>query len=405
MPDVSVIIPCYNHAHYLPYAVNSVLAQTFAGWEAIIVDDGSTDDTRETAASFADPRVRYIYQENRGLAAARNAGIRASSGKYLAFLDADDEWEPAFIERCKGRLDQEDAPGFVHTRNYFIDPQGARLPQIGGQALSGEPFRSRLLQGGFFPPHAAILRRHILAIVGDFDTALTSVEDWDLWLRISDRYPVEGIDEALARYRVYPGSMSTNAARMHANRMAVLSKLFGPAEGDPLTWPADMLRACAFAHRDAALDHFAQQQVDTGWRHLGQAVEFYPGLLERLDTFYELVCGNQQRGYRGVASQIDLSQREAFVMHGLRALFASMPAASYLERAAYGNAHLAFGLLSELADDFERAKRHYRQASILYPRLIVTSQLGRKLVKLFLWNSALKAIRRRGTSISPDPKS
>ena len=93
-PAVSVIIPCYNHAHYLCRAVQSVLAQTYADWEAIIVDDGSTDNTREVATRFSDPRVRYIYQENRGLSAARNTGISAAQGSYLAFLDADDELEP-----------------------------------------------------------------------------------------------------------------------------------------------------------------------------------------------------------------------------------------------------------------------------------------------------------------------
>lgn len=89
---ISIIIPCYNHAHYLPFAVQSVLAQTCAQWEAIVVDDGSTDDTRTVAARFSDPRVRYHYQENQGLSAARNAGIRIARGDYLAFLDADDEW-------------------------------------------------------------------------------------------------------------------------------------------------------------------------------------------------------------------------------------------------------------------------------------------------------------------------
>lgn len=107
MPEVSVIIPCYNHGHYLPHAVNSVLAQTFTDWEAIIVDDGSTDNTREVAAQFTDERVRYVHQENRGLSGARNTGIRAAQGAYLAFLDADDEWEPRFLRVCGYRCRSE----------------------------------------------------------------------------------------------------------------------------------------------------------------------------------------------------------------------------------------------------------------------------------------------------------
>lgn len=98
--QVSVIIPCYNHAQYLSDAVNSVLAQTYSDWEAIIVDDGTTDSTREVAVGFTDPRTRYLYQENQGLSAARNTGICAARGEYLVFLGADDEWESAFLERC-----------------------------------------------------------------------------------------------------------------------------------------------------------------------------------------------------------------------------------------------------------------------------------------------------------------
>jgi len=125
-PRVSVIISCYNQAHYLPSAVYSVLAQTFADWEAIIVDDGSTDDTGNVAAQFTDARIHYIHQENRGLSAARNSGIRAARGEYLAFLDADDEWEPHFLEVCLTTLANQKTATAVVTRARFIDETGVQ---------------------------------------------------------------------------------------------------------------------------------------------------------------------------------------------------------------------------------------------------------------------------------------
>ena len=104
-PTVSVIVPSYNHAHYyVSLAIKSVLAQIYTDWEAIVVNDGSTDETEAVFAQFTDPRIRYIYQENQGLSAARNTGIRTAQEDCLAFLDADDEWEPDFLRCCVDAL-------------------------------------------------------------------------------------------------------------------------------------------------------------------------------------------------------------------------------------------------------------------------------------------------------------
>src|SRR5690349_21494110 len=102
--SVSVIIPTYNYAHYLPCAIDSVLAQTQPAAEVIVVDDGSTDATREVCARYTDPRVRYVHQSNAGLSAARNTGLREARSPLVAFLDADDRWEPAFLGTTLERL-------------------------------------------------------------------------------------------------------------------------------------------------------------------------------------------------------------------------------------------------------------------------------------------------------------
>jgi glycosyltransferase involved in cell wall biosynthesis len=383
MPRVSVVIPTYNHAHYLPYAVQSVLRQTYADWEAIVVDDGSTDDTADVVARFTDPRIRYIYQENQGLPAARNTGIRAAQSDYLAFLDADDEWEPGFLRRCIGVLSADSTLTGVYTRNYFIDEHGQPLPRLGGQVVPPTAFRSRILQSGLFPAHAALVRADVIREIGHFDIRLTSLEDWDLWIRLSARYQMQGISEPLARYRVYPGSMSTNAARMHANRMAVLTKHFGPPEGDSATWCEEKRRAYGFAYRSAAFGYIQQDQPDEGWRLLAQAASIWPHLLGRLDTFYELACDNQPKGYRGQADLLDIEGNGAEMLKRLDGLFVEAgPPLEPLRRAAYGNAYLALGILSDQAGRWAAARRCLFKAVLANQRLLGSYSVIRRLLKL-----------------------
>jgi glycosyltransferase involved in cell wall biosynthesis len=408
MPEVSIIIPCHNHAHYLPMAVNSVLAQTFPDWEAIIVDDGSTDDTAAVAAQVTDPRVRYLYQENRGLSAARNTGIRAAQGQYLAFLDSDDEWEPRFLEACKALLAASETIAAVVTLARFIDENGAALPRLGGQVLRPEGFRSRLIEGGFFPVHAVLVRAKAVRRAGLFDETLTSAEDWDLWLRITAEDGVMlSIPEPLARYRVSVGSMSTNATRMHANRIAVLTKHFSPPQGDPLTWPAGKRRGYAFAYRTAALGYIAQQEADEGWRYLAQAVELEPGLLRRLDTFYEVILGDQPRGYRGAAGLLDISVNGAETLRRLGLLFASAsPSVQALKGTAYGNAYLALAMLSDQAGDWAAARRYLQLGIRSYPPLLRDRTVVRRLAKVSVGKRAVSFLKRLPvpkTSLQCDP--
>ncbi len=129
-PTVSVIIPCYNHGHYLSFAIDSILAQTLGGWEAIIVDDGSFDNTREVMAQFADSRIRYVYQENQGEAAARNRALQAATSTYVAFLDADDLYLPNALEDMSGYLERRTDIGVVFSDGYIGDTNAVPLMSL-----------------------------------------------------------------------------------------------------------------------------------------------------------------------------------------------------------------------------------------------------------------------------------
>ena len=392
-PIVSVIIPAYNQAHYLAYALRSVLAQTLIAWEAIVVDDGSTDNTREVAASFNDARIRYIYQANQGLSGARNTGVSAAQGEFLAFLDSDDELTPEFLRTCVGALQADRALGAVHTATLFIDQAGNVLPHADAQPLAGEAFQQKLRQGGFFPPVSVVARIDCVREAGLFDTALTSLEDWDVWLRIVQRHPMRGLPQPLVRYRVYPGSMSTNAPRMQANRLAVIAKHVGDASGDPAMWPAEKREMYGYAYRVSALEHLQQYQSEGAWSLLTQAVTVWPPLLDQLDTYYELACGDQGKGFRGEANLLDIEGNGRVMLTWLNNLFLQAFTLHAHRRTAYSQAYLALAMLSDQAGRWPLARHYLWQAIRSKPRLLASPPIVRRLLKLLAGQRVLGLAR------------
>jgi len=199
---VSVVIPCYNYGHYLAECLDSVLAQSYPHVEAILVDDGSNDKTREVAGRY--PKVKYIYQANRGLSAARNAGIRAASGQFIQPLDADDRLAPASIERCVKLLDGADIA--VPGQQEF--GEGGRFWARGGWPMTLDTFLA-----GNKIHCASMYRRKAWLEVGGYDEGMRDgYEDWDFWIRIikAGYSRIRVIDEPMFFYRVHHDSMLRN---------------------------------------------------------------------------------------------------------------------------------------------------------------------------------------------------
>jgi glycosyltransferase involved in cell wall biosynthesis len=235
MPKVSVVIPTYNYAHFLGETIRSVLDQTFTEFELIIVDDGSTDNTREVVAGFKDPRIIYIYQENRGVSAAQNNGINASTGGYIAILGSDDLWLPRNLELKVKVLDSRPEVALVCSDAYYFDNEtGATLhrlwegtpshPGVDPRRASQRPLRELLAPGCFIMPQATLLRRRVFDEVGGFDESLRAGEDWDLFVRITRRFPVETIDIPLVRIRRHNCSLSGNYEKLYQLDVTVTSK-------------------------------------------------------------------------------------------------------------------------------------------------------------------------------------
>ena len=251
-PGVSVVIPAYNYAHYLPEAMDSVLQQDYPHFELIIVDDGSTDNTPAVVANYGN-RARYIHQKNAGLPAARNTGIRHAHFSYVMFLDADDLLLPGQLRaamRALAALPAEFAIIAFPTEN--MDQHGNPLPtkQLAPTAAREITLRDILLKTRFGTT-GLLAKKSAFDDCGNFDETLRSSEDRDMWIRIASRRKIFLHNERLIRIRRHAVSMSKNSDRMKANTHRVISKAWRDRRV-PHSDIAFWLRVHSFRHFQAA---------------------------------------------------------------------------------------------------------------------------------------------------------
>ena len=221
---VSVVIPTYERIATLSRAVDSVMAQTFSGFELIVVDDGSTDATAEMILRDY-PAVRLHRQENTGVSSARNAGVALASGEWIAFLDSDDAWLPEKLERQLSHLAQEPELRLSHTDEIWIR-NGKRVNQPKEYAKSGGSIYRQCLPLCCICPSSALIRRDLFDEIGGFDETFPVCEDYDLWLRITAREPVHYLDEALVRkYGGHEDQLSSTTWGMDRYRTRALEKI------------------------------------------------------------------------------------------------------------------------------------------------------------------------------------
>lgn len=281
MPKVSAIVPIYNGMAYLPATIDNLLKQTYSDFEVVIVNDGSTDNIVEWVSQIQDPRVRLISQANQGLAKTRNRGIQESTGKYLAFLDADDLWDASKLAKQVEVLDKKPEVGLVYSWVSYIDSQEVLsgrtvCPQFQGDVWQ-EIVTRNLIECGSVP----MVRRSCLEEVGLFDEELSLLnvgEDWDMWIRIAARYAFWVIPEPLVYYRQLPGSASKNYELVAKSFRAVIEKAFKDAPLELLH-----LRNKSYGNSYLTLGWKAIQSQDRDYRRANycriQACKHYPQIL------------------------------------------------------------------------------------------------------------------------------
>jgi len=217
-PKISVILPTYNRAALLARALRSALSQTYAAFEVRVVDDGSSDGTQSTVAALEDPRICYLRIDHAGPAAARNHGIRAAQGEWIAFLDSDDEWKPEKLQRqMEAVAGLPSGVGVVYTGAEYIDDDTGSISAL--RRPPGGPVTQvfeQLLETNWFPFVSVVARRRCFDVVGLLDETLTSGEDREWLLRAARRFDFFGLAEPLVRVHVHRGQRQSEdlAARI-----------------------------------------------------------------------------------------------------------------------------------------------------------------------------------------------
>jgi glycosyltransferase involved in cell wall biosynthesis len=217
---VSVIIPCYNQAHFVAEAIESVLTQTHRQIEVVVVDDGSTDNTAAVVGRY--PEVRYFQQENLGLAAARNTGLRFTGGDYLVFLDADDRLLPEALATGLSCLRAHPECAFASGHCTLIASDGSLLSQPDQQQVESQHYLALLRRCYIWPPATVMYRRSVFDSVHGFDQAVAPAADYELYLRIARDFPVCSHASVVAEYRQHGANMTRDPALMLIAALKVL---------------------------------------------------------------------------------------------------------------------------------------------------------------------------------------
>ncbi len=257
MPKVSVIMPLFNMERYVAAAVTSALAQSYPDFELLIVDDGSTDRSVEICRSFTDPRIRIIHQENRGLASARNTGIGNSLGDYIAFLDADDVWRQAKLDRHLAHLKANTHVGVSYCRAAYMGEDGRlsgiyQKPKLRNITPYDLFVRDPVTNGS-----SPVIRRCVFEEIGRpppdgpasrswyFDESLERCEDWECWIRIASttRWRFEGVPEVLVHYRTNRAGLSASLEKQFRSWNAMMEKVSAYAP-ELVTAYGSLAKAC-----------------------------------------------------------------------------------------------------------------------------------------------------------------
>ena len=279
MPKVTVVTPAYNAMKYLPETLKSALQQTFTDFEVLIINDGSSDGIVEWSSQITDPRVKVISQENQGTAAARNRGISESKGEYIAFLDADDIWEPTKLEKQVYCLDHNPLVGLVDTWIAFIDESGKPTGYIMKPDAEGNVYKKVVesCDSTVCCGSSPMIRRSCFDTVGLFDRD-SYIEDVDMWIRIAIRYHYGLVKEPLVRYRLHPNNKSKDCQSMLQGFRQLIEKTYQSLPTEIL-----YLRGRSYGRVYIFLVGRAIETEDykLATHYLQQAITHYPQLLFR----------------------------------------------------------------------------------------------------------------------------
>lgn len=222
---ISVIIPTYNSARYICETIDSVLSQTYKNFEILVIDDGSTDNTRNRLKQYENS-INYTYKKNEGVSIARNYGIEKAKGEYLAFLDSDDIWKPTKLEKQINTIENQSEAIACFTLTEYFDESGNVVNKSEFPNYADLTEALLLYSCVIGPPSSFMMHRSIFEKIGGFDPNFSQCADWDMWLRLTKFGKVICLDEYLVQYRHHANNMSKNIELLEKDTIAVLNKFF-----------------------------------------------------------------------------------------------------------------------------------------------------------------------------------
>jgi glycosyltransferase involved in cell wall biosynthesis len=400
---VSVVIPAYNQAAYLAHTIESVLSQTYPHFEIIVVDDGSTDDTRAVTERFG-RFVRYIRQENQGLAGARNTGIQNARSQLICLLDSDDEWLPQYLEKMVRMATEDPGAAVYYCCAQSMDKDRKTLPQI----LGCNPHRSdqlldSIIRANFLIPSTVMMNYKVIRPDELFDPDFRRLQDKEMWVRLLKQgYYFRSLPEILVRYRIHAESLSVDVHSGRQASMAFSVKHFGPDDGKPESWTRHKRLAFGGTYRHYALGAIRKQN---NWQdsvgYLRKAFECDPTLTDDLEVFYQLALGAQPIGYRDSNEKIDLEGNAGKTMSLLNGVFQTgSPALQSLKRKVYGMACYAIGMCAFNRADYVLSRKYLGLAGKYQPMRWLSYDLTSRWIKSWLgnrWIAKLRQLRPGGS--------
>jgi glycosyltransferase involved in cell wall biosynthesis len=260
-PAVSVVVATYNYGRFLSQALRSIQAQTFADWEALVIDDGSNDETVSVMRGFLDDaRIRYYRLGHRGQPAAKNVGVCLSRAPLIAFLDADDAWMPAKLERQLALFQRDPDVGVVYTRRRFMDEVGRELERRQAAFHRGHVL-GPMFRENFVCFSSATVRREVFDQVGLFDESLPLAIDYDLWLRAAAMFRFDYVDEPLVWYRTGHANLSRRAAERLRVALQIMQRFLDQRGGRERLSPRTVRLAFAETYLHLAAHEAARSRL------------------------------------------------------------------------------------------------------------------------------------------------
>jgi len=300
-PLVSIIIPTYNRAHYLYKTIESVINQTYSNLEIIIIDDGSTDETKSVVDKFCDKRLKYFFQKNSGVSVARNNGIRRATGEYIMFLDSDDTILPTKIEEQVKFMETHPDIDCVYCWWQYIDAAGSLLGE--GCATYRGNILEKIIEWNFAPIHSYLFRYKCFRNISGFKRGIEGVEDWDLLIRFAAKgYIFDFIPKILVQYRMHQKNITNEIDTILKNQIHMLNENFSCLDlpesikkKGSYTYFLVYIHACSLYYRNG--------QYEKASKHFSEAIRIYPnGLIS--EAFFNMIIDCLAPADWGVYTQI-----------------------------------------------------------------------------------------------------